>query len=388
MKPKAPIYLDYAAATPLDPAVQKAMQPFWADQFANPASLYRAARGPRTALAAARSRVAKVIEARPAEVIFTAGATESINLALLGVGRQFPGARILAAATEHQAVQACLNTLAAEGHPVARIPVDRQGVIDLAALEQLLDGQTVLVSIALASSEIGTIQPWRQIKQLLAAKKAQRTGNLPLYIHTDATAAAGLLDTKVAQLQIEMMTINGAKIYGPKQSACLYVKRGTRLQPLIYGGGQEGGLRAGTENVAAAVGLATALELAGQRRQREEARLCRLRDQLLADLKEVLPDWQLNGHPQQRLANNLNLTIAGVDGEELVLYLDQAGIAAGTGAACSAGEEPSAVLLALGLSREQANSSLRLTLGRSTRAADIKQAAKVLPAVVARLRQR
>ena len=385
MKPKT-IYLDYAAATPTSAAVLKAMQPYWSTDFANPSALYQSARTTRSAVEAARRQVAQVLEAKPAEIVFTAGATESINLALQGVAKAFPRGKILVGAIEHQAIQACADLLQLAGHPVERIPVDQRGVIKLSELDKLLDNRTVLVSIGLANGEVGTIQPWRQIKQLLRAKRTQQ-GDLPLYLHTDATAAAaGFMDLKVEQLQADLLTLNAAKIYGPKQVGALYVRRGTRMQPLLAGGGQESGLRPGSENVPGIVGLAAALAELHQQRQTESNRLAKLQAKLLQGL-ENLPPWQLNGHPTQRLPNNINLSIQDVDGEELVLYLDREGIQAATGAACSANSQrASHVLLALGVKPSVANSSLRLTMGRGTTAADVKQVIAVLPKLVDQLR--
>ena len=362
------------------------MEPYLGEQFANPSALYAAARQTRQALADARRTVASVLECQADEVVFTAGATESINLAIQGVARQFPQANVLASAIEHAAVRGCVAALGERGNFV---PVDSSGRVNLERLEELITDNTVLISISPANSEVGTVQPWKQIKQLIKAKKAQRKRGLPLYLHADATAASGLLDIKAQTLQADLISLNSAKIYGPAQVGCLYVRRGTQLAPLLHGGGQEKGLRPGTEDVAGAVGFATALNMVEHDRRQEAQRLLWLQQKIIQGLSDNLTGWQLNGAASDRLPGNINLTITGVEGEELGLTLDNHGVQVSTGAACSANSgQPSAVLVALGLAPEQANSSLRISLGRATTEADADALLEILPAAVEQLRAR
>ena len=354
------VYLDYAAATPLDKRVLEAMHPYLTADFYNPSALYHPARRVKQALEAARAQVAQVLGAKPPEIIFTAGATESINLALRGL----PGANgeIVTSAVEHEAVVAAAK---ASGHKVVVCPVEPSGLIDLSQLEKLLNQNTVALSIGYANSETGTIQPLAKIAKMI--KTAVKGFGHPIYFHSDATQAANYLDLHVNRLGVDLLTLNGAKIYGPKQTGCLYIKSGVALQPLIYGGGQENGLRSGTENVAGIIGFAKALELASQLRAKETGRQQQLRDYFWHALNPQLSGVQLNGDRAQRLPNNLNISIKKVNGETLVHYLDQKGVMVATGAACSANKDtPSPVLAAMGLGPDQIDSSLRITLGRPT----------------------
>lgn len=381
------IYLDYAAATPVDERVLAAMEPYFRKEFYNPSALYAPARRVRLALEAARHQVAQVLGARRTEIIFTAGATESINLAITGIARRWEGKQIVVSAIEHEAVLA-----AAKASGVAQIcPVKPSGLVDLARLKKLIGDDTVLVAVAYANNEIGTIQPIRDMAQMLAEIRADRRRrglDLPLLLHTDASQAANYLDLHVGRLGVDLMTLNGGKIYGPKQSGCLYVASGVELVPLIHGGGQERGLRSGTENVAGCIGLAKALQLAAETRKDESQRLGILRDGALKQLEDTIEGLKVNGHRQARLPNNLNLTIEGVNGETLLHHLDQAGILAATGAACSANDDkPSRTLQALGLTRAEINSSLRITLGRPTTKREAALLAKTLPEVVNKIRQ-
>lgn len=364
------IYLDNAAATPVDDAVMAAMQPYFAEKFYNPSAMYGAAQAVRVDLERARADIARVIGSRPAEVTFTAGGTEANNLAIRGVMEAFPGSRIIVSAIEHDSVLA-----AARNYDYAEAPVDGQGAVDVAALETLIDDRTVLLSIMYANNEIGTVQPIRNITAMVDAvrkDRRQRGVALPLYVHTDAAQAANYLDIHAARLGVDMMTLNGGKIYGPKQSGALYVRSGIRLQPIVYGGGQEHGLRSGTENVAGAVGFAAALQLAQAKRPAETRRLQELQTYFFDKLQQAIPIIIINGSRKKRLPNNVHITIPGTDNERLLFALDEQGIQAAAGSACSAGsEEPSHVLRALCLSDEDARSSLRLTMGRSTTKEDI-----------------
>lgn len=360
------IYLDYAAATPVDPQVFEAMTPYFTDQFANPSSLYASARVTRQALVDARASVANTLGAKPTEVIFTAGATESINLAIQGVMRKFPDGHIVTTNIEHEAV---LETVKQFDH----------SIVNPADVISSITSKTVLVSVMMANNEVGTILPIKDIAAEITKIRESRTNNLPLYLHTDAAQAGTTLDLHVSRLGVDLLTLNGGKMYGPKQSGILYVRTGTQLEPLIYGGGQERGMRSGTENVAFAVGFAKALELAQAIRKDEARRLEQLRDQLQKEIVEAIPEVAVNGDQRHRLPHNLNITLPGLDGEAAVLYLDNAGIQASTGSACSIGsDQPSHVLLALGCTAEEANASLRFTLGKTTTESDTTDAAQII----------
>jgi cysteine desulfurase len=385
------IYLDNAAATPLEPSVLRAMVPYFEGRFANPSSLYNAARESRGAVDEARAILADILGAKTTEVVFTSGGTEGDNLAVQGVLRAHPQAHWVTTSIEHDAVLACVEPMQRDAHHATVVGVDQTGIISLGAVEAAITHHTVLVSVMLANNEIGTIQPVAELARVIRRVRLERirSGNtLPLYLHTDAVQAANYISLHVDRLGIDLMTLAGSKIYGPKGSGLLYVRSGTVMDPLVYGGGQERGRRSGTENVAAIVGLAEALKLVQADRTRESAWLAELRDELYAKLLAELPDIRLNGDAKRRLPNNLNLTIPGAEGEALVLYLDNAGILASTGSACSTGSlDPSHVLLAIGRSAEQANSSLRLSLGRSTTAPHTEAVLRALPAIVRRLRE-
>ncbi len=389
--PMPKIYLDHAATTPIDPQVLDAMQPYLKDQYANPSSLYQAARDVRQAVETARHSISDRLGAKPTELIFTSGGTEANNFAVQGVLRAHPGAHWVTSAIEHDAVLACAKPLEKDGHPVTIASVKPNGIVDVNVIEAAITDRTVLVSLMLANNEIGTIQPVADIAKRITKirlDRSRRAITLPLYLHTDAVQAANYLDLHVSRLGVDLLTLNASKIYGPKGVGALYVRHGTTLEPLMYGGGQERGRRSGTENVASIIGLAKAFEIATDLRDAESRRLTILRDHLATSLIAALPDTIINGDPKRRLPNNLNLTIPGVEGEALILYLDNAGLMASTGSACSTGSlDPSHVLLALGRTPAEANSSLRLTLGRSTTKADVEKVIEALPPIVQRLRQ-
>lgn len=380
-----PLYLDYAAATPLDEEVRAAMLPYLEERFYNPSSIYQASRQVRQAVEEARHRAAQVLGAKPTEIVFTSGGTESINAAIQGVLQEHDGGHWVTSAIEHDAVLALRQPYSR----VTTVPVSPKGLVDPAAVISAVSDQTILVSLQLANNEIGTVQPVAEVARALQKvrdHRARRGISQPLYLHTDAVQAANYLDMSVARLGVDLLSLSGSKIYGPKGSGLLYVRTGTKLVPLLWGGGQERGRRSGTENVAGAVGLAAALEKAASLRKSEAVRLSALRDALLTKLQDI-PGLVLNGDLKRRLPNNLNLTLPGAEGQALVMYLDQAGILTSTGSACSSGDlDPSHVLLALGRSRDEAASSLRLTLGRATTAAEIDRTAKLLPPIVERVR--
>jgi cysteine desulfurase len=365
----APIYLDYAAATPLDDAAFVAMKPFFAENFYNPSAVYQAARDVHAELEGARASVADVLGAKDQEIIFTAGGTEANNLAIHGIMQQFPNGNIVVSSIEHESVLA-----PAKQYDCRVAPVNKKGAVDLQELEQLIDENTVLVSIMYANNEVGTVQPIKEIAALIAKKRTERPSPLspqhspPLLFHTDACQAANYLDLHVTRLHVDMMTLNGGKIYAPKQSGCLYVKAGTPLNAQIQGGGQESGLRSGTENTPAILGFATMLQKVQNERKSEGERLSVIKNEIIAKLSQKIPTMQLNGDSRRSLPNNINVTIPGIDGERFVMELDERGIQVATGSACSASnDEPSHVLLALGLSESSAGASLRLTLGRHTK---------------------
>jgi len=381
-KSPRPIYLDHAAATPLDPQVLAVMQPFLGDDFYNPSATYQAARDVRKALEKARSDVAHWLGARPSEIIFTAGGTEANNLALFGILRKYPGSHAVSTAIEHDSILEPLSGLSAEGWRSTLVSPTDQGLIDPKAIAAAVTDKTVLVSVGYANNEVGTIQPIRQISrevETIRSGRLKRGLKLPLYFHIDACQAGNYLDLHVARLGVDLMTLNGGKIYGPKQSGILYVKAGLQLRPLVAGGGQEHGLRSGTENVAAFVGLAKALNIAQNMRNEEVKRLQTLQILFTQLVKSNLSTGVINGSLKHRLPNNVHLTFPGTDNERLLIQLDEAGIQAAAGSACSASdEEPSHVLKALGLSDADAQASLRFTFGRATTKQDIEKTVELL----------
>jgi len=366
------IYLDYAAATPLDAHVAKAMQPYFSERFYNPSATYLAAKAVQHDLMQARSRVAYWLGARDSEIVFTAGGSEANNLALHGVMSSYPGGNLVVSAIEHDSVLA-----PAKIYPHKLTRVTRDGRIDLKHLQRSIDDKTVLVSIMYANNEIGTIQPLKEITTLVKSirTKRQKQGNTrPLYVHTDACQAAAYLDLHVNRLGVDLMTLNGGKIYGPKQSGALYIKTGTTITPQILGGGQERGLRSGTENVVGCIGLAAALDLVQGRRVEETKRLAKLQTTFTELLTSKLPNCTINGSLKHRLPNNVHVTLAGQDNERLMMQLDEQGIQCAVGSACSASnDEPSHVLMAIGLTEAEAQASLRFSFGHTTKAADIRR---------------
>lgn len=372
-----PIYLDYAAATPMEDRVLAAMQPYFSDQFYNPSATYLPAKHVSQVLMTARSTIAEWLGARASEIIFTAGGTEANNLAIQGVMRQHPTANIVVSAIEHESV---LQTAAQ--FDVRHAGVDAQGIVSIEQVGAQIDEDTVLVSIMYANNEVGSIQPIREIARSIADVRTQRRkdGNtLPIYFHTDAAQAANYLDLHVARLGVDLMTLNGGKMYGPKQSGVLYVKSDVTLLPLIYGGGQERGLRNGTENVAGAIGCSMALTIAQELRLEEADRLQVLQRYFFEQLMTQIPSVVINGSTKKRLPNNVHITIPNVDNERILMQLDEQDILAAAGSACSASnEEPSHVLSAMGLSDADAQASLRFSTGRSTTKEMVDQTVRTL----------
>lgn len=364
-------YFDYAAATPMDERVLMAMRPYFSERFFNPSATYLLATDVRKDLEEARARVAHWLGARPPEIIFTSGGTEANNLAIHGIMEQFPEGNIVVSAIEHESVLA-----PAHQYNCREAAVGEDGIVIIPQLVKQIDDGTVLVSIMYANNEVGAIQPIRQIAQELAkiwAVRKQNGNTMPLYLHTDAAQTSPYLDLHAARLGVDLMTINGGKMYGPKGSGVLFVSRAVRLGPQVYGGGQERGLRSGTENVPGAIGLSLALDLVQARRHEETERLQHLQTLFFSLLEEKVPQAIVNGSRKHRLPNNVHLTIPGADNERLLVELEEQGILAAAGSACSASnEEPSHVLRAMGVSDKDAQASLRFTLGRFTTEAHIQ----------------
>ncbi|OGC11640.1 cysteine desulfurase NifS [candidate division WOR-1 bacterium RIFOXYA12_FULL_52_29] len=376
------IYLDYAATTPCDKRVALAMAPYFTDKFGNPSSIHGFGQETRGAVEKAREQVARLINAKPKEIVFTSGGTEADNHALLGVAyaNEKKGDHLVVSAVEHHAVLECAEFLKKRGLRVTTVPVDKYGLVDPVDVAKAIEEKTILVSVMQANNEIGTIQPIAEIAKAVKAKGA--------YFHTDAVQTAGHLPIDVEKLGIDLLSASAHKLYGPKGVGCLYIRKGTRLTSFLHGGAQEGGKRGSTENVPGIVGFGAAAELAGGEMETENQRVARLRDKLKEGLLAKIPESQLNGHPTDRLPNNLNITIKYVEGESMLLSLDMEGIAASTGSACSSGSlEPSHVLLAIGLPHELAHGSVRFSLGKYTTEAEIDRVLAVFPPIVERLRQ-
>jgi cysteine desulfurase len=380
------IYLDHAATTPVDPRVVEAMMPYFTTYWGNPSGIYQEAREARKGLDDARRTVADLLGARPNEIVFTGGGSEGDALAIRGVlaAARRRGNHIITSQIEHHAVLHMVQELERDGLCRATyLPVDGEGFVDLEALERSLADDTVLVSIMYANNEVGTIQPIDEISRIV------KRCNPRIAVHTDAVQAAGSLDLRVDALGVDLMTITAHKFYGPRGIGALYVRSRTPLTPQVLGGSQERNRRAGTENVAGAAGLATALRLATEERGSRNTHAAHLRDRLLVGIPARIPDVLINGprDRSRRLANNFNCCFRSVEGETILLQLDMSGVAASSGSACTTGSlEPSHVLTAMGVPPEIARSSLRLTTGAATTDADIDYVLDVLPRFVERLR--
>lgn len=376
-----PIYLDYAAATPMDPEVVAAMTPYFTEHFYNPSATYLAALDVRKDLESARAIVGQILGARPSEIVFTAGGTEANNLAIKGVLQRYPGGTIVVSVIEHESV---LKT--AHDFDAREVPVTSQGIVEPAAVTDLIDDSTVIVSVMYANNEVGSVQPIHHISLALdEIRRARRkAGNdRPLYLHVDAAQAAAYLDLHVSRLGVDLMTLNAGKIYGPKQCGVLFVSSHVQLAPQILGGGQERGLRSGTENVAGAIGMARALQIVQGRRHEEVQRL-KILQNLFFDLVETkVPGVVINGSRKTRLPNNIHITIPDTDNERILMGLDDGGVLCAAGSACSASnEEPSHVLRAMGVAEKDAQSSLRFSMGRYTTEAEVRQAVDMLASLL------
>jgi cysteine desulfurase len=375
------IYLDNAATTPVDKRVLEAMLPYYSDVFGNPSSLHSHGQEAKKAIEEAREKVAKALGADSEEIYFTSGGSESDNWALKGVAYALKekGNHIITTEIEHHAVLHTCRYLEKEGFKVTYLPVDEYGLVKPEDLKKAITDKTILVSIMFANNEIGTIEPIEELVKIAHEKN--------VYFHTDAVQAVGNIPIDVKKLDVDLLSLSAHKIYGPKGVGALYIKKGVKIHSLIQGGTQERNRRAGTENVPGIVGLGEAIELITKNLDSHINKLTFLRDKLINGILEKIPYTRLNGHPTKRLPGNVNVSFEFIDGESLILNLDMAGICASSGSACTSGSlEPSHVLLAIGLSKELARGSLRLTIGKDNTEEDIDKVLEALPQIVKRLR--
>lgn len=375
------IYLDYAATTPTHPDVVKAMLPYFTEKFGNPSAIYACAQETKAAIEDARSKVARLLGARDEEIVFTSGGTEANNFAIKGTAyaNKRKGNHIITNVIEHHAVLETCHFLEKMGYQLTILPVDSYGMVSPDDVRNAITPKTILITIMMANNEIGTIQPIAEISKI-----AREAG---VYLHTDAVQTACHLPINVDELGVDMLSMSAHKFYGPKGVGALYIRKGTRLVSFMHGGGQERNRRASTENVPGIVGMGKAVELAMDEMDTEAKRITRLRDKLIKGLFDRIDPLRLNGHPQKRLPNNVNISIAFVEGEAICLNLDVEGICASTGSACSSGSlEPSHVMLALKLPPEEMRSSIRFSLGKWTTDEEIEYVLDVLPRIVNKLR--
>ena len=376
-----PIYMDYAATTPTDQRVVEAMLPYFGEIYGNPSSLHGFGQEARAAMEGVRAKIAAFLGAKPAEIVFTSGGTESDNFAIKGVAwaNRKKGDHVITSAIEHHAVLETCRFLEKEGFRVTYLPVDGNGLVDPADVVKAITDRTILISIMHANNEIGTIEPIAEIGRIAKGKG--------ICFHTDAVQTFGHLPFTVDELNIDLLSASAHKLYGPKGMGLLYIRKGTRITPLVHGGDQESGRRASTQNVPGIVGFGKAVELAAATLQEEMARITALRDRFIRGIFERLDGIRLNGHPVRRLPNNINLSVESIEGEGMILSLDMMGIACSTGSACSSSSlEPSHCLLAIGLPHELSHGSLRFSLGMYTKEGDIDAVLEALPQVVGRLR--
>ncbi|MBL7159529.1 cysteine desulfurase [Candidatus Microgenomates bacterium] len=384
------VYLDYAATTPLDPRVLRAMMSYMTEKFGNPSSIHSWGREARMAVEESRKKMAKILNCQPEEIIFTGTTTTGDNLAIQGIARaaqkKDQGNHIITSSIEHHGVLDTCKALEKQGFQVTYLPVNKDGMVDVKDIEKTITEKTVLITIMYANNEVGTIQPIEEIARWLHGYmvKAKRR----VYFHTDAAAAVDYLDIDVQKLGIDLMTIGAHKFGGPKGIGALYIRKGTEIEPLTYGGHHEKGLWPGTEAVPLIVGMAKALEIADQEKKQAVKKVSKLRDKLIKGLLAKISDSQLTGHPTNRLPDMASFVIKRVEGEAMLLHLSDQGIAASSGSACTSGVlEPSHVLTAMGISPELAHGSLRFSLGKKTTDEEIDYALSVLPRVVERLRK-
>jgi len=376
------VYLDYQAAKPVDVRVISEMTVYLNQKFANPASLHCDGDDATDALMQYRKKIAEFINAPdPDSIIFTSGATESNNLALIGTAMRYKkkGNHIIISEIEHISILNIAKYLEREGFKISRVPVDQYGIIKLDKLERLITDKTILISIATASNEVGSVQPIKEISEIAVKHK--------ILFHTDAVASESVIPIDVQDIPVDMLTISSNDIYGPRGIGALYLKKGLRINPIIIGGGQERGMRSGSENVPGIVGFGKAAEIMNREIRDEASRLKILRDKLIKGILETIPNSYLNGHPEKRLPHNVHLRFDFIEGESLILSLKDENIAAATGSACSSKTlEPSHTLIAMGLLHEEAHGSLVITLGRYTKQEDINELLEKLPNIVKRLR--
>ncbi len=375
------IYMDHAATTYVRPEVLEAMIPYHTGHFGNPSSIYGIARDAKKTVESARAQVAKALGALPEEIYFTSGGSESDNWAIKGIAtaNRKKGLHIITSSIEHHAVLNTCEFLEKEGFQVTYLPVDEFGLVNPDDLEKAITSETILISIMYANNEIGTIEP---IGELGAIARKHH-----VYFHTDAVQAIGNVGIDVRSQNIDLLSLSAHKFYGPKGVGALYIRKGVKLANLIHGGGQEHGKRAGTENLAGIVGLGKAIDLAVADIPEHNVKLRAMRDRLLDGVLRTIPHAKLNGHPEKRLAGNFNVSFDFIEGESMLLWLDDEGICGSTGSACTSGSlSPSHVLLACGMPAESAHGSLRLTLGDENTADDVDRVLDVLPKVVAKLR--
>jgi cysteine desulfurase len=374
------IYLDYNATTPVDPRVVGAMTPYFHEIAANPSSAHSAGHKAREAVEKARATLANFINCRTDEVYFTSGGTEADNMAIKGLAFSQSGRKkIIGSAIEHHAVLNSCEYVQKFGYRFVRIPVDEYGIVDLSFLEEQVDENTLLVSIMYANNEVGTIEPIREISRI-----AHRAGAI---VHTDAVQAVGKTNIDFRSMEIDMLSLSGHKLCGPKGVGALVVRKGVCFDALIHGGHHESDKRAGTENVPGIVGLGEACAVASEKMAHEEIRIRELRDKLWQGLSNNISDLKLNGHPEKRLTNTLNLSVRYIEGESMLLHLDRNGICASSGSACTSGDlEASHVLIAMGLPPDMAHGSIRFSLGRFNTEKEIRKVIEVFPDIVKKLR--
>lgn len=375
------VYFDHAATTPTDQQVVDAMLPYFTEQYGNPSSIYEIARGNKQAIDQAREQVASAINAESREIYFTAGGTEADNWAIKGIAESYKdkGNHIITTEMEHHAVLHTCEYLERQGYKVTYLPVDEFGLVSVKDVEQAITEETILISVMFANNEIGTVQPIKEIGEV--AKKHN------IMFHTDAVQAIGHIPVDVKEMNIDLLSLSGHKLYGPKGIGALYVRKGVKLRAFIHGGAQERRRRGGTENVPAIVGLGKAIEVAMANMEEENKKLTELRDYLIERISEDIPYCKLNGHPTERLPGNVNFSFHFIEGEALLISLDMYGIFCSSGSACTSGSlDPSHVLLAIGLPHEIAHGSLRVSLGKHNTKEDADYLLEKLPLVLQRLR--
>lgn len=373
------IYLDNAASTPVHEKVIEEMMPYFKEQYGNPSSIHKYGRLANIAIQNARKRIASLINAESNEILLTSGGTESNNTALYGIARHNMGKHIITSSIEHDAILEPCKRLEKEGFQITYLPVDKYGLVNPEDIEKEISSDTCLVSIMFANNEVGTIQPIAEIGKITSEKK--------IVFHTDAIQAVGKTPINVKELGIDLLSISSHKINGPKGVGALYIRKGVKIDPLILGGGQENGLRSGTENVASIAGFGMACQLANDNIVQNQEHFRKLGMKLITDVLKEIPHTKLNGHPEKRIPNNIHFTFLGVNGEDLIIKLDENKVAASTGSACSVKvQKASHVLRAMGFSHEQITGSLRLTIGITNTGEEINETVQVLKKIVRELR--